>query len=81
MMPKRRRSRRIVGPSRKPGPLPKPPGPLQEGRDYYCGRCVGRKVVDCDYCVDGCPECKRVGQVACPACQGGTVPPFRPDFL
>jgi hypothetical protein len=47
---------------------------LLEGRDYYCGTCAGHRTVACDYCVDGCPECKGAGHVRCPQCKGGTVP-------
>lgn len=52
---------------------PKAP-PLLEGRDYYCGTCVSRGEVPCDYCVDGCSECFGQGTVKCPECVGGTVP-------
>lgn len=50
------------------------PEPLLEGRDYYCGTCIGKRYVLCDYCVDGCRECWGKGQVKCPQCKGGEVP-------
>lgn len=58
---------------KKPGPKPAPIV-LLEGRDYYCGTCVGFREVVCDYCVDGCEECDGSGKVTCPQCNGGTIP-------
>lgn len=58
---------------RKPGPKPKEPTQL-EGRDYYCGTCTGHRTIPCEYCFDGCPDCKGEGRVRCPECKGGTVP-------
>lgn len=63
------------------------PARLVEGEHFYCGQCVGRDRVPCDYCVEGtgpdgrCFECKGVGEVACPVCQGGTVATAPPDYL
>lgn len=48
--------------------------PLIEGRDYYCGTCAGHRLVPCQYCYEGCPECKGRGEVKCPECKAGEVP-------
>lgn len=77
---RRNAARRVKGPRKKPGPKPKA-SPLQEGRDFYCGGCAGHRVIPCEYCMDGCRACLGVGQVACPACNGGAVPSPPPDYL
>lgn len=62
-------------------------GQLVEGEHYFCGLCVGRASVPCDFCVEGttrdgrCDECKGVGQVRCPTCKGGAKPSVPPDYL
>jgi hypothetical protein len=51
------------------------------GRDYYCGTCIGRLEVVCEFCVEGrgpgdtvCQECEGAGVVRCPQCRAGEVP-------
>jgi hypothetical protein len=61
-------------------PRKKAPALLAD-RDYYCGWCAGHKVRPCEYCMDGCPECLGVGEVACPDCNGGGVPIQPPEYL
>lgn len=63
----------------EPGEKPTPR--LIEGRDFVCGWCAGRRVRACDFCMDGCPMCKGVGEVMCPSCQGGAIPLLPPDWL
>ncbi|MFF8495201.1 hypothetical protein ACF06O_30740 [Streptomyces albidoflavus] len=55
--------------------------PLVQGRDYWCGCCIGRKTVPCPDCMDGCEECSGRGRVQCGACRGGQVPVPPPDWL
>lgn len=87
MMPKKRMSQaakdRRNAKRRKGGEQYKPPPPKkvwEEGVDYFCGGCAGHRVIYCPDCIVGCPACKWLGKVACPACNGGAAPVPPPDW-